>query len=77
MTAINLQKAVAFLRETVVLMWNNPFKDDEPEGDTIVVKETDLEYYDPSSLFRSDEELASRQMNPLHLYTEPYSREKG
>lgn len=29
LTAINLQKAVAFLRETVVLMWNNPFKDDE------------------------------------------------
>ena len=54
LSAINLSKAVAFLRETVVLMWSNPFQDGagEQEGDAPQVKETDLEYYDPSSLFR-------------------------
>ena len=42
LTKVFLSEAVTFLKDTVVLMWDNPFED-----------ETNNEFYDPASLFRS------------------------
>ena len=41
------KEATAFLRETVVLMWGNPFSD--PEAKALIAKE----YLDPMHLFRA------------------------
>lgn len=62
LTQIHLKDAATFLRETVVLMWDNPFTLDCEIG---------REYNDPSSLFRASSEFGDdyRQIqNPLHLY---------
>ena len=59
------KEAAAFLRETVVLMWDNPFND--PDSQALIARE----YQDPMHLFRSTTDFDDdfRQMiNPLHLY---------
>ena len=56
---------MSFLKDTVVLMWDNPF-----EGDT--------EFYDPASLFRSgqlDDDYHLIQ-SPMHIYSEPFAKHK-
>jgi hypothetical protein len=59
LTKIFLKEAVSFLKDTVVLMWDNPFeiensekliKKDPGDGDENNMCE---EYFDPASLFRS------------------------
>lgn len=70
LTKTFLKEAVTFLKDTVVLMWDNPF-----EGDDVAERE----FYDPASLFRSgdlDDDYHLIQ-SPMHLYTEPFSRQKG
>lgn len=64
LTSIHLKKAQAFLRETVVLLWQNAFED---------FNEKNKEFHDPSSLFKADEEIH----NPMHLYTAPYDNQKS
>jgi len=44
LSKIFLKEAVTFLKDTVVLMWDNPFEDDHEQA---------LETFDPASLFRS------------------------
>ena len=45
LTKIFFKEAVSFLKDTVVLMWDNPFENAEGEQEK--------EFYDPASLFRS------------------------
>ena len=64
LTKIFLKEAVTFLKETVVLMWSNPFTDDLTQSQ---------EFYDPASLFRSgqlDDDYRLIQ-NPLHIWKQP------
>ncbi len=59
------KEAVAFLRETVVLMWDNPFND--PESQALMARE----YLDPMHLFRATTDFDDDyrlMINPLHLY---------
>ena len=58
------KEAAAFLRETVVLMWDNPFND--PDSQAVMARE----YQDPMHQFSStnDFEEDFRQMiKPLHI----------
>ena len=59
------KEAAAFLRETVVLMWDNPFND--PDSQALIARE----YQDPMHLFRSTTDFDDDfrlMINPLHLY---------
>lgn len=70
LTKIFMQEAISFLKDTVVLMWDNPF---ECDG------EISREFFDPASLFRSgdlDDDYRLIQ-NPMHIYTEPFSGQKS
>lgn len=63
-TDIFQKEATAFLKETVVFLWDNPFS---PEA----LKEISREYNDPMHLFRATNEFEDdfRQiLNPLHIY---------
>ena len=56
--------AVAFLRETVVLLFDNPFNAES-------LKSLSQEFNDPSHLFRATTEFDDDFrliMNPLHIY---------
>ena len=56
-------EAVNFLKETIVLMWDNPFE---------TKNEMSKEYYDPASLFRATVEFDDDYrfiQNPLHIFT--------
>ncbi|CDW91018.1 UNKNOWN [Stylonychia lemnae] len=62
LTKIFMRNAIRFLKETVVLMWDNPF---DNMGDLR------KEYYDPACLFRASIELEddpSLIQNPLHIF---------
>lgn len=68
LTKIFLKEAVTFLKDAVVLMWDNPFESDAGEMET--------EFYDPASLFRSgqlDDDYHLIQ-NPMHIFTKPLER---
>ena len=70
LTKMFLRDAVSFLKDTVVLMWENNF---ECEGDMT------KEFFDPASLFRSgdlDDDYHLIQ-SPMHIYAEPFSRQKS
>jgi len=58
--SIYLRQAPAFLKETVVLMWDNPFTDGPLAS---------IEHTDPSHLFRAAAEDDVYIRNPLHLLT--------
>jgi hypothetical protein len=58
-----LKKAKIFLKETSVLMWDNPFKCED---------EMKKEHYDPACLFRSSDMDDELFQNPLHIYSEPF-----
>ena len=51
---IHLEEAHEFLRDTVVLMWGNPFTAHQKEGEQESLQESAIskEYYFPSSIFR-------------------------
>ncbi len=56
--SIYMNEAANFLRETVILMWDNPFQDSQ---------RATVEHCDPAHLFRAElEEEPIR--NPLHIY---------
>lgn len=61
---IFLKDAVTFLRETVVLLWGNPFPAE-------TLSEIQKEYDDPACMFRATSEFEDdyKQIrNPLHIY---------
>ena len=54
LTKIFLKEAVSFLKDTVVLMWDNPFETESVEKkDGEDQNNIYKEFYDPASLFRS------------------------
>ena len=58
------REAVAFLKETIVLMWNNPFNADQPNTQG-------REYQDPACLFRATNDFEDDFrliQNPLHIF---------
>lgn len=67
LSKIFLNQAINFLKDTVVLMWDNPFT---------CTKDIDLEYYDPGSLFRSEQldDDPSLIQNPMHIFTKPFMK---
>ena len=69
LTKIFLNEAINFLKDTVVLMWSNPFNCD---------RDIDKEFYDPGSLFRSEQldDDASLIQNPMHIFTPPFMRQR-
>lgn len=69
LTKIFLSEAINFLKDTVVLMWDNPFNCD---------KDIDLEFYDPGSLFRSEQldDDPGLIQNPMHIFTPPFMKQR-
>jgi len=69
LTKIFLSQAINFLKDTVVLMWGNPFT---------CGKDIDLEFFDPGSLFRSEQldDDPSLIQNPMHIFTMPFMRQR-
>ena len=59
---IFLKDALTFLRDTVVIMWDNPFEESK--------QQMAREYYDPSYLFRASELEDDYRLiqNPLHIF---------
>ncbi len=63
-TDIFQKEACAFLQETVVFLWDNPFSE---EALRLISKE----YNDPMHLFRATHEFEDdykQMLNPLHIY---------
>ena len=69
LSSFRLTKAQAFLKETVVLLWDNQLVEDDSERP---VPAQDVEFYDPSYLFRAEDD--HKLVNPMHMYTEPFAR---
>ncbi len=62
LTTIFQSKAMNFIKETVVLMWDNPF---EAKGTLC------FEFFNPASLFRAHQEFDDDHtniQNPLHIF---------
>jgi hypothetical protein len=62
--SIHLSNGAAFLRNTIVLMWDNPF-DQDPPG--FIAKE----FMDPAHFFRASTDFDDdplKILSPLHLY---------
>ena len=62
--SIFLKDAVNFLRETVVLMWDNPFTEDQ-------FQIASDEFRSPAHLFRASEEFDddyTKIRNPIHIF---------
>lgn len=55
-----------------MLLWENPLVETDEDKP---VPSMDLEFYDPSYLFRAEDD--SKLVNPMHLYTEPFGHVKS
>lgn len=55
-----------------MLLWDNPLVEDDSDKP---VPAQNLEFYDPSYLFRAEDD--HKLINPLHLYTEPFCHQKA